>query len=192
MCVGGSVCEGCGCCVHFGCFVWRRRIEVWIIYSSAVSGLSLDEKEMFSCLDEKKSTGSGRKKQKNEECSMNPREREKYTPIVVPATPSLFGLVTPRRFWLHLGLNFRLHYTVRIEQQKRLVVGHSCRGQAVTLCSFYKCITSFTNHTNMAAVSFLQVLSMQCPELMKHDGKGMAAARALSISWEQLMELSHQ
>lgn len=67
---------------------------------------------MFSCLEEKKSTGHGRKNRKN--VNDFPWEREKYSAIVVPATPSLFGLVTPRRFWLQLGLNFNftINYTV--------------------------------------------------------------------------------
>ena len=38
-------------------------------------------------------------KKESKECQRLPWEREKYAAIVVPATPSLFGLVTPRRFW---------------------------------------------------------------------------------------------
>ena len=70
---------------------------------------------MFSCLEEKKSTEYQQDMEERIERSerMTPWEREKYAAIVVPATPSLFGLVTPRRFWLQLGLNnIQLHYTV--------------------------------------------------------------------------------
>lgn len=30
VCVGGSVCEGCGCCVHFGCFPWVKRYSLFL------------------------------------------------------------------------------------------------------------------------------------------------------------------
>lgn len=50
--------------------------------------------------------------------------REKYAAIVVPATPSLFGLVTPRRFWLQLGLNFNFttNYTIRIRTTEKTII----------------------------------------------------------------------
>ena len=98
------------------------------------SGLSLYEKVMFSCLGEKKSTGHGRKNRKN--VNDFPWEREKYAAIVVPATPSLFGLVTPRRFWFQLGLNIQLHQLYSYSSNQNNGKDYNCRdaGTPQSLC----------------------------------------------------------